>query len=174
MAKRVSGVVGFWPNEDKLLQAAKDTYKAGYRKYDTLSPFPIHGMDDAMGLKRSPIPWVTFFASLVGCSFGLWFTWWTSAVDYPLNIGGRPFFSLPAFIPIMFELTILFGALSSVAAMFIMNGLPKVDPPIIDPGLTCDKFALFIPENDTSYSPEKAEAHLKSIGATEVRRVVEF
>ncbi len=174
MAKRVSGVVGFWPDEHKLLDAAKQTYKAGHRKFDSISPFPIHGMDDAMGLKRSFIPWVTFFAGLTGLAFGTWFTWWTSAVDYPLNIGGRPFFSLPAFVPIMFELTILFGALSSVAAMIIANGLPKVDPPIIDPGLTCDKFALFIPENDTSYSAERAEEHLKKLGATEVRRVAEF
>jgi hypothetical protein len=174
MGKYVSGVVGFIEDDHKLLDAAKKTYAAGYRDFDTLSPFPIHGMDAAMGLGRSAIPWVTFFAGLFGCSFGLWFTWWTSAVDYPLNVGGKPLWSLPAFIPILFELTILFGALSSVGAMFILNGLPKVDPPIIDPDITCSKFALFIPETEKGYSPEKAEEHLKSIGATDIRRVAEF
>lgn len=174
MAKYVSGVVGFIADDHKLLDAAKTTYAAGYRDFDTISPFPIHGMDDAMGLKRSMIPWVTFFAGLTGMTFGLWFTWWTSAVDYGLNIGGKPLFSLPAFIPVIFELTILFGALSSVAAMFIINGLPNVNAPIIDKDLTCSKFALFIPETEKGYSPEKAEEHLKTIGATDIRRVAEF
>lgn len=174
MGKYVSGVVGFVADDHKLLDAAKSTYAAGYRDFDTLSPFPVHGMDAAMGLGRSPIPWVTFFAGLAGCSFGLWFTWWTSAVDYALNVGGKPLFSLPAFIPILFELTILFGALSSVGAMFVLNGLPKVDPPIIDPDITCSKFAVFIPETEKGYSPEKAEEHLRSIGATDIRRVAEF
>lgn len=174
MAKYVSGVVGFIANEHKLLEAASQTYAAGYRKFDTISPFPIHGMDAAMGLKPSFIPWVTFIAGLTGCTLGGLFTWWTSAVDYGLNVGGKPLWSLPAFIPIMFELTILFGALCSVGAMIIANGLPKVDPPIIDPDLTCDKFAVFIPETEAGYSAEKAKAHLQSIGAIDIRDVAEF
>ncbi|MFK8136963.1 MAG: DUF3341 domain-containing protein [Bdellovibrionales bacterium] len=174
MAKYVSGVVGFLPDDRAILKAAKETYSAGFRDFDTLTPFPIHGMDQAMGLKRSWIPWVTFFAGLTGFSLGLWFTWWTSAVDYPINVGGKPMFSLPAFIPVLFELTILFGALASVATMFLINGLPKVDPPIIDPDITCHKFALFIPETEEGYSPERAETHLQSIGATDIRRVAEF
>ena len=174
MAKYVSGVVGFVEDDHKLLEAAKKTYAAGYRDFDTLSPFPVHGMDAAMGLGRSPIPWVTFFAGLTGCAAGLLFTWWTSAVDYPINVGGKPMMSLPAFIPIVFELTILFGALTSVGAMFFLNGLPKVDPPIIDPDITSHKFAVFIPETEAGYTPERAENHLKSIGATDIRRVAEF
>lgn len=177
MANRVSGVVGFWEDEYKLLAAAKNTYSAGYRKFDSISPFPIHGMDDATGIKRSPIPWVTFFAGLTGSSFGAWLTWWTSSQNYRINVGGKPlefFTALPGYIPIVFELTVLFAALSSVAAMFILNGLPKVDPPIIDPDLTSHKFALFIPDTESGYSAEKAEEHLKSIGATEVKRIAEF
>jgi len=177
MAKRVSGVAGFWPDEHQLLDAAKKTLAAGYKEFDSLSPFPIHGMDDATGIKRSPIPWVTFFAGLTGCGFGVWFTWWTSSVSYRINVAGKPldlFAALPGYIPIVFELTILFAALASVGAMFVLNGLPKVDPPIIDPDLTSHKFALFIPDTEAGYSADKAEAHLKSLGAVEIKRVAEF
>ncbi len=177
MAKYISGVVGFLPDEEALLEAAKKTYAAGYRKFDTLSPFPIHGMDQAMGLSRSPIPYVTFVMGLGGAIAGVLLTWWTSAVNYRLNVGGKPLGlieALPGYIPIVFELTILFAALSSVAAMFILNGLPKVDPPIIDKDITSHKFALFIPETEEEYNSEKAQEHLKSIGANEVRTVAEF
>lgn len=173
-AGTVSGVAAFFKDEHALLVAAEKTYKAGYRRFDTLSPFPIHGMDDAMGLKRSFLPWVTFFAGLFGCSFGLWFQWYTGSYDWPINIGGKPFFSLPAFIPVMFELTILIGGLSTVGALFAVCRLPKVDPPIIDKDLTSHKFAIFIPENDVGYDVSRAEGHLKSLGATEVRQVAEF
>lgn len=177
MARQISGVVGFWPDEHLLLDAAKKTYQAGFRQFDSITPFPVHGMDDATGIKPSPIPWVTFFAGLIGASAGAALTYWTSAVSYRLVVGGKPldfFNALPGYIPIIFECTILFAALSSVAAMFILNRLPKVDPPIIDPDLTCSKFALFIPDTEANYSAEKAEQHLRSIGATEVRKVAEF
>ncbi len=83
-------------------------------------------------------------------------------------------FSIPAFIPVTFELTILFAALSSVAAMFILNGLPKVDPPVIDPDLTSHKFALWVPDDEEGYSVEKVEAFLRELGAEEVKRVAEY
>ncbi|MCB0362716.1 MAG: DUF3341 domain-containing protein, partial [Bdellovibrionales bacterium] len=116
------------------------------------------------------IPWITFICGLSGGLFGLWFTWWTSAVDWPLNVGGKPMWSLAAFIPVIFETTILFAALSSVLAMIVLNGLPKVDPPIIDPDLTCSKFALFIPENDVAFDVAKVEKLFKDLGASVVKR----
>lgn len=172
MAKRVSGVVGFFNDDNALLDAAKKTHAAGFRDFDTLSPFPIHGMDEAMGLKRSNVPWFTFVAGLIGCSAGLAFQWWTHSVSWPLNVGGKPLFSLPAYVPIIFEMTVLFGALISVAGMLYMNGLPKVNPPIIDPEITSHKFALFIPETDKGY--DKAEQFLKGLGASDVRKIAEF
>lgn len=166
----VKGTVAFFEDEYKLLEAAKKTHAQGYRKFDSISPFPIHGMDDAIGLKRSPVPWFTFIAGSVGCAAGVWLQWWTSAVSWPINIGGKPMFSLPAFIPVIFEITVLFGALISVAGMLWLCGLPKVDPPVIDPGLTCSKFALFIPEDDQNYDESKVSSFMKSLGATEVRK----
>lgn len=167
------GVAGIWTDEHTLVEAARKMRSAGYRKFDAISPFPLHGIDEAMEIPRSFIPWVTFVFGLSGCLFGIWFTWWTSAVDWPVNIGGKPFWSLPAFIPIIFELVILFSALSSVGALIFLCGLPKVDPPVIDPALTSHKFALFVPEDDVGYDRSKVEALLKELGADEVK-IAEF
>lgn len=172
--KRPSGIVGIWSDDHKIVEAAHKMREAGYKHFDAITPFPVHGMEEAVGIKRSPIPYITFVAAVTGGSLGLLLEYWTSAINWPLNVGGKPFFSLPAFIPIVFELTILFAALSSVGAMFILNKLPQVDPPIIDPDLTCSKFALWVPDTEPGYSAEKVEAFLKQIGAEDVRRVAEF
>lgn len=164
------GTVGIWLDEHQLVKAAQKTREAGFRKFDAISPFPIHGIDEAIGIPRSYIPWITFIFGLTGCLFGIWFTWWTSAVDWPVNIGGKPMFSLAAFIPVIFELTILFSALSSVGALIFICGLPKVDPRVIDPALSSHKFALFVPANDHGYDPEKIQKMFRELGADEVRQ----
>lgn len=174
MAKRQSGVAGLWSDDEKILEAATKMREAGYKKFDAITPFPVHGMEEAVGIRRSGIPWVTLFAGLTGGSLGMLLQYWTSAVDWPINVGGKPLFSIPAFIPVTFEMTILFAALSSVGAMFFLNGLPTVDPPIIDPDLTSHKFALWVPESEEGYSVEKVEAFLKELGAEEVKRVAEY
>jgi len=174
MAKRVGGVVGIWLDDHELVVAAKKVREAGYKKFDAITPFPVHGLEEAIGIKRSMIPWVTFIMGITGCACGLLLEYWTSAVDWALNVGGKPFFSGPAFVPIMFECTILFAALSSVGALIVVCGLPKLDPPIIDPDLTSHKFALFIPENDTNYDAACAEQLLKQVGAQDVRRIAEY
>ena len=138
---------------------------------EAISPFPLHEIDGILGIPRSPLPYVTFIFGLLGCSFGIWLTWYTSAVSWPLNIGGKPFMSGPAFVPIWFECTILFAALSSVVGCFALCGLPKIDPPVIDPDLTSHKFAIFIPENDVGYNAERCEQLLKSLGAVETKRI---
>ena len=168
------GVLGYFSDERALLAAAHRVYEAGYRRFDTLSPFPVHGMDEAMGLKRSPLPWVTFIAGVLGCAFGLWFQWWTSAVNWPLNIGGKPFFSLPAFIPIVFEVTVLFAGLASFGAVLVFCRLPQVNPPILDEDFTDHKFALFIPKEDAKFSDVESGRFLESLGATNVRKYERF
>lgn len=174
MAKYQSGLAGIWNDEHELMEAAKKLRDSGFKKFDAITPFPVHGMEEAIGIKRSFIPWVTFIAGLTGGSLGLLFTWWTSAVNFPINVGGKPFFSLPAFIPIIFELTILFAALSSVGALFVVCKLPKVDPPIIDPDLTSHKFALFVPKDDVGYDETKLEKLFKDHGAQVVKKVAEY
>ncbi len=174
MAKRTGGIVGIWLDDHELVHAAEKVRHAGFQKFDAITPFPVHGIEEAMGIRRSSIPYITFIAAIIGGSLGMLLEYWTSAVDWPLIIGGKPFFSWPAFVPIAFETTILFAALSSVVAMFVMCGLPKVDPPIIDPDLTSHKFGLFIPEDDTGYDVQKVEQLLRSLGAQEVRKIAEY
>lgn len=172
MAK--GGVVGIWMDDHELVKAAAKVRDAGYKKFDAITPFPVHGLEEAIGIQRSVLPWVTFFAGLVGLASAVALEYWTSAVDWPLNVGGKPFFSGPAFVPIMFELTVLFAALCTVGGMFVITRLPKVDPPIIDPDLTSHKFAIFIPENEVGYDANRAEQLLMGLGALEVRRITEY
>lgn len=170
MAKIVKGIAGIWEEEHLILKAAKATREAGFQKFEAISAYPVHGMEEACGIKRSWIPYVTFVMGVVGLTAGLLLTWWTSAVNWRVNVGGKPFFSLPAFIPIMFELTILFAALSSVVALFKACGIPRIDPPIIDPDLSSHKFAIFIPHNDVGYDETKIESMFKQLGATSVKK----
>ena len=164
------GVAGLWMDEHKMVEAAAQVRAAGFTQIEALSPFPLHGIDEALGIPRSNIPWVTFTFGLAGFSFGTWFTWWASAVNWPLIIGGKPMWSLPAFVPIMFECTILFAALSSVGAMIIKCGMPAVDPPVIDPALTSHKFGLWVPEGSVGFDGSKLEKMFKDLGADEVKK----
>jgi hypothetical protein len=170
MAKYQTGMAAIFDTEAEVLAAAKKVKESGFQKFDAITPYPVHGMEEACGIKRSWIPYVAFTMAVVGCSSGWLLTWWTSAVNWQLNIGGKPFHSLPAFIPIMFELTILFSALSSVASLFIACGLPRIDPPVIDPDLTCNKFGIFIPKNDSGYDESKIEALFKSLNASQIKK----
>lgn len=173
MAK-TGGIMGIWLEEDDILHVAEKVKNAGYIKFDAITPYPVHGMEEACGIERSWIPWVTFFAGLTGCLSGLWLTWWTSAVNWPINVGGKPMWSLPAFIPIVFELTILFAALASVGVMFAACGLPKHDPVVVDPDLTSHKFGLIIYETDSKYSASEIEAMFKQSGADAIHQVAEY
>lgn len=164
------GIAGIWLDEAGILKAARKTRESGFQKFEAISAYPIHGMEEACGIKRSWIPYVTFVAALVGLGGGLALTWWTSAVNWAVNVGGKPFFSLPAFVPIMFELTILFAALCSVGALFVACRIPRMDPPIIDPDLSSHKFAIFIPHNDVGYDEARIEKMFKDLGATEIKR----
>lgn len=170
MAKNQSGMAAIFLEESAVVKAATKTREMGFKKFDAISPYPIHGMEEACGIKRSWIPYVTFCMALFGllCAWSL--EYWTSAVSWPINVGGKPFHSLPAFIPIMFELTVLFAALSSVVSLIIVCKLPKVNPPIIDPDLTSHKFAIFIPSNDVGYDERKIEEMFRSLGASEIKK----
>lgn len=174
MSKYVSGFAGIWEDEHKFVEAARKCYDAGFTQVDAITPYPVHGMEEALHIKRSNIPYVTFIAGLTGGSLGLLFTWWTSAVNWPINIGGKPMFSLPAFIPVIFELTILFAALCSVAALFVFCRLPKKNPPLIHKDLTCHKFALFVAKDGALYDEAKLSQMFNELGATEVKKVAEY
>ncbi len=172
--RSIGGIAGIFLDEDTVVNAARKVRESGFSKFDAISPYPIHAMEAACGIKRSPIPYVTFVAGVVGLLAGLALSYYTSVIDWPINVGGKPLFSLPAFIPIIFELTVLFAALSSVGAFFYLCGMPKVDPPVIDKDLTCHKFAIFIPENETGYNSERVEKMLTELGAVEIKKMAEY
>ena len=176
MAKKrtIGGIAGIFLTESKILNAAQKVREAGFIKFDAITPYPVHGMEEACAIKRSDIPYFAFAAACVGLGSAVALTYYTAAVDWPLNIGGKPMFSLPAFVPIMFELTVLFAALTSVGTLFVKCGMPKIDPPVIDKDLTCHKFAIFIPENDAGFSVERVEKLLRDLGADEVKKVAEY
>ena len=165
--KAEPGVAALWENEEDFLKALKSIYQNSQVKPISITPYPVHGLEEASNTPRSWIPWVALCGGLFGCAFGLWFTWWTSAVNWPLIVGGKPFWSLPAFIPIVFELTILFAAFGSIGALLWACGLPHIEPPLIDKDLTCHKFALFIDEKQCS--KDKAKALFQSVKAPQIK-----
>lgn len=174
----LSGVVGFFPNPHSLVEGMSKVRDAKYESFDAFTPFPVHGLDAAQGLKRSFLPYVTFIAGLTGFAVALWLQYWTSAVDWPLIVGGKPLFSWPAFVPVLFELTVLFAALSTVGAMFLANGLPELKRKCFDPAITRDRFVIWIGAGGQrsgfkSFSEFEVKDFLIKAGAVEVRAVYE-
>lgn len=175
----LAGVIGYFNDPQALVDATQKVREARYQYFDVFSPYPIHGMDAAQGIKRSPIPFVTFIAGLTGgiCAFSL--EYWTSAVDWPINVGGKPFNSWPAFIPVTFELTVLFAGLATAASMIIFNCLPNIKRKAYDPRLMNDRFAIIIEPADEpnpkanfkEFKESEAAEFLKKQGATDVRTV---
>lgn len=166
------GAVAYFKTPDEVLQAAKTATAKGFKNVEAYTPFPIHGMDEALGLKPSIVPWATFIGGLTGFAIATHLQVWTSAFDWPINVGGKPMVSLPAFIPIMFELTVLLAGLSTAGFMFFLNGLPNLKPNPFDPRTTDDRFALYIPFADQS-SAGDVESFLQSLNAEKVSQVSE-
>ena len=124
------GLLAEFESVEKLLAAAEAIRKAGYTRFDAHSPIPVHGLDEAMGIRPTRLPLVVLLGGAAGCAGGLLLQWWTNAVDYPYMISGKPLFSLPANIPVAFETTILFAALTALVAMLALNGLPRLYHPL--------------------------------------------
>ena len=166
------GLLAEYRDPGALLHAAEQVRKAGYRYFDTHTPFPIHGMDRAMGLSNSKVGFITFGGGLTGLAAAYLLQWWTGGVDYPLNIGGKPFFAVEPSIPIMFELTVLLAALATVAGMLALNGLPRPYNPLFYSKnfarATDDGFFLHIAATDRRFDRAATEALLREAGATNV------
>ena len=168
----VYGLLAECPNPGVLIAAARKMHAAGYRHFDTHSPFPIHGMDRAMGLGQSKVGYLTLIGGITGLGLATWLQWWTSAIDYPVNISGKPFFAMEAAIPIMFELTVLLAALLTVGGMLAMNGLPRPYNPLFYssefPRVTDDAFFLHVAASDSNFDLAATETLLREAGATSI------
>jgi hypothetical protein len=160
-------VVGVFEEEATLFQAVRRVRKSGYRLHDVYTPFPIHGLDTEMGLRDTSIHTAGFFYALTGTTVAFGFMTWIFTLDWPLNIGGKPHFALPAWIPIMFELTVLFSAIGMVITFcYLCQMAPFVRKHHFHPRSTDDKFVMVI---DCSKSDENEVSNfMDSLGATEI------
>lgn len=173
----VYGLLAEFADPAALLRAAGKVREAGYRHFDVHSPFPIHGMDKAMGLGNSLVGFFTLGGGITGFALAYWLQWWTGAVAYPLNISGKPFFAIEPSIPVIFELTVLFSAFGAVAGMFALNGLPRPHNPLFYSRnftrATDDAFFLHIAASDKRFDLEETRQLLTDIGGRNIELLTE-
>ena len=169
------GVLARFAGPRELLRACERVRDAGYRRWDAHTPFPVHGLDRAMGLAASRLPWIVLLLGLAGAAGGMLLQWWVSARAYPLVISGKPLFSWQAFVPVTFELGVLFGALGAVFGMFALNQLPTLYHPLFHSETfaraTDDGFFVSIEAWDPEFDVEATTALLRSAGAIDVEVV---
>ena len=162
-------------NPDHVLEAARRAHAEGYRKMDAYTPFPIEELSEAVGFHHTWLPLIVLGGGVTGALTGFFLQYYVAAIDYPLNIGGRPLNSWPSFIPVTFELTILFAALSAVIGMIALNGLPKPYHPVFNvPGFaraSRNRFFLCIEASDPRFDHDRTSEFLRSLKAVEVSDV---
>lgn len=164
-------IVGIFENEETILRATSEAYAKGFTIEDVYTPFPVHGMDEAMGLKPNILPRLCFLFGSAGLSFALLFQWWVSAFNWPMNIGGKSFSASPALIPVAFEFTVLCAGLGTVASLFWLRRMwPGKKPFLAHLGASNDRFLLSLKSLDAGDS-QKMSAFLKSAGASAIEEV---
>ncbi|HWQ55734.1 MAG TPA: DUF3341 domain-containing protein [Bryobacteraceae bacterium] len=167
MNRRV--LIGIFETEDAILEATEAARLRGLRIVDVFAPYAVHGLDHAMGLQRSKLPWVCLLLGLAGAAFKVWFEYWTTASDWPVNVGGKPWNSLPAFVPITFEVMVLFAGVSTVLAFFGMSRLwPGRKAVLLDGRITNDCFALVLEQDNAAFDVDEVEDFLRRHGAARV------
>lgn len=177
MDKKIYGLLAEFDTPTELVRAAQQVRDAGYKKTDAFSPFPLHEIDEALGIKRSILPFMVLGGGIVGLLTGLGLQYFVHVVDYPLIVGGRPFFSLPSFIPVSYELTILLAAFTAVFGMIALNGLPQPYHPVFNVPrfalATREKFFLLIERKDPQFDYEQTKSFMQGLNAQEVFDVEE-
>lgn len=172
---RLHAVVAEFSSEGVIIQAARKTREAGYRKTDCYTPYPVHGLAEAMDFRDNRVAWTIFIGGVIGFIAGASLEVYVSFFDYPINVGGRPYISWPAFIPVAYETTILLGSFAAVLGMLALNGLPKPYHPIFNtPNFeraTTDKFFLSIEATDPKFDLAETKAFLEGLGADRVSEV---
>ena len=169
------GVMAEFENPTDLVAAARKVYSVGYRRINGYSPYPIEELSEAIGFTRTSLPLIVFIGGLLGGLAGFFMQYWIEVIDYPLNVGGKPYNSWPAFIPITFEMTVLCAAFAAVLGMLVLNKLPQPYHPVFNlPNFamaTRDRFFLAIEANDPKFKHDEVVELLKSLNALEVNDV---
>lgn len=172
---KLHGLIAEYPDAASLVRAARAVRDAGFRRWDCYSPYPIHGIDPAMGIRPTRLPVVVFALGLTGCAAGFLLQWWTNAHDWPWNVSGKPIWSWPANVPIAFELTILLAAFTAFFGMWIANKLPAVWHPLFSKDrfrkVTTDGFFLAIEADDARFERDAVARLLQDSGAGSVEPV---
>ena len=158
-----------------LVAAAERTREAGYKKIDAYSPFPVEGLAEAVGFHRDLVPLITLIGGLIGGLTGYLMQYWISAVAYPVNVGGKPYHSWPAFVVVTFEMTILFAGISAVLGMLALNGLPMPYHPVFNVPrfalATKDRFFLIVFSSDPKYDSAATRRFLEGLGPRSIAEV---
>ena len=175
MSDQPYGLIATFDTAADIYHAAEQVRDAGFKNWDCITPCPVHGLDGAMGLKRSIVPRLSFAGGLTGFCTGMSMIWWTGAVDYKLIVGGKPFFSPMFAFPVAYELTILFTAFATILGMFLLNGLAMHYHPVlkyedIDRGMD-DKFFVVIEASDPRYNHENTKALLEKAGGQNIKEL---
>lgn len=155
-------LVSVFGNEKDILAATREAREQGYKIVDVYTPFAVHGLDDAMGVKPSKLPWLCFGLGLAGAVAKLWYQIWTSATSWPVNVGGKPLSSVPAFVPVTFEIMVLFAGVGTVLAFFAVSRLrPGKKPPVLYEGVTNDRFVLVLEQTDAAFDVDRVRSMFK-------------
>ncbi len=173
---KLYGAIGTFSEPEELVSAGRKIREMGYTKLDAMSPFPVHGIDDAIGVPPSKLGWMVVWFSALGCATALLLIWYVGAIDYRLVIGGKPYFDFSYTIPIAFELTVLFSAFASFLGLWAFNGLPRLYHPSFNYSqshrASDDRFLLVIEAEDPKFDAQRSVEHLRSVGAGDVEVVV--
>src|SRR6202521_2864192 len=163
----IYGMMAEFDTPVALVEAAKRTYQAGYKRIDTYTPFPVEGLAEEIGFHRDEVPLVVLIGGIIGGLTGYLMQYWISVVTYPVNVGGKPYHSWPAFIIVTFEMTILFAGISAVLGMLALNGLPMPYHPVFNSPrfafASKDRFFLIVFSSDPKYKPAEVRGFLESL-----------
>jgi hypothetical protein len=171
------GLLAEFETAATIKQAAAKVRAAGYQRWDVFTPFPIHGLDAAMGLRSSPVGWFTFIGGVTGFTLGMVMIWFLNGIDYPLAVGGKPLFSPVAAFPVSYELTILLGAIGSLLGMLVMNRLPRWHNPVFNSArfhrATHDRFFILLECGDPKFNEAAARRLLETAGSQCIEMIEE-
>jgi hypothetical protein len=183
---RNCGLLAQYDTPHALLHAAEHIRDAGFTRWDCLTPFPVHGLDNAMGMKKTPLPWIVLIAGLHGTAIACLLQWYVNTPtletgftyifsSYPLNISGKPYWSLPPNIPVIFELTVLFAALAAFFGVWALSRLPRYHHPVFNVAsfrrVTDDKFFILLESNDPKFDPRGSRDLLASTHPATIEEV---
>jgi hypothetical protein len=175
--QKIWGAIAEFENPARLVESIEKVRTSGYSKFEAWSPFPIHGIEDAMDLPGSKVPWITLAGGLTGLTIAFLLQWWTAAVDYPIVIGGKPLFAWEPSVPIFFELTVLLSGIMTLVGLMLLNGMPKPYHPLDKYApfrrVTDDKFFITIEATDPKFDAEACQTLLADLGGQNVALVEE-